>query len=35
MARLVLRHTSEAMIDSWYTHDDLDNLRAAVAHIEF
>ncbi len=35
MSQRVLRHTSDRMIESWYTHDDLENLRSSVADIDF
>lgn len=31
----ILRHTTEQTAKRWYTHDDLPNLRAAVANVEF
>lgn len=31
----ILRHTTERTAQQWYTHDDIPNLRAAVANVEF
>jgi integrase len=35
IVKRILRHTSERTAQQWYTHDDLPNLKAAVANVEF
>jgi integrase len=35
IVKRILRHTTERTAQTWYTHDDIPNLKAAVANVEF